>query len=176
MCPRLHPHIQQDAQPKHARKYHPHHRILFHAAIACQIASGQSAGHASGKGTNQQRNSKNRGHNNAGQNGMADSIAHQRPAFHHQETRQQCGGHRNNDRDQKSVLHECELKRQNKRVYIHHFFPAACEAKCPCSACLALRFAAKSPCAGANTKAIRKINVCKTTMIAPVAPSKKKLI
>ena len=41
------------------------------------------------------------------------------------------------------------------------------------SACCARAFRASTPCLGAKTKARRKISVCSTTMMPPVAPSRK---
>jgi hypothetical protein len=105
------------------------------------------------------------GEHHARQHGVADRIAHQRPALQHQKHDSMAAGTatssemRNafcmkgnwNGRSRDSA-HDCGLRRGLQCG------PAA---------------RASSPCLGANTKASRKIRVCSTTMTPPVAPSRK---
>ncbi len=163
---RTDPGVDHDPQPEHARKHHPHDGVLLDAAVLGQIAGGERGHHPGTERAEDQRQPEDIGQDHARQDRMADCIAHQRPAFQHQETGQQRRRHRHDGRDQKGIPHEGELERQ-KDLFDHGRAPS------PPDACRARARAASSPCLGARTKTARKISVCRQTMIPPVAPFRK---
>ena len=72
------------------------------------------AGHAGGEGADRERQADDIGEHDAGQHGMGDRVAHQRPALEHQEAGQQRHGGGDQDRDQQRLLHEGESERQKQ--------------------------------------------------------------
>ena len=122
----------------------------------------QRADHAGGEGADEQREAEAVGEDDAGQDGMADRVAHQRPAAAARGSRRAApSGRRRSARDQEGALHEVEGEGQQQ---VAHRVASARPAR---------GRAASRPCFGAKTKAARKTSVCSTTMIPPVAPSRK---
>ena len=157
--------IKDQAKPEHAGENDAHHRILFDTAVIFQETGGESAKHAGREGADREGYADDIGDDHAGKDGVADGVSHQRPAFQNQEAGQQ--RHRDCDqhRDHQRIDHEAELERRKKRLdHVHGAASSACAAR--------LR-AASMPCLGAKKNAIRKIAVCSTTMMPPVAPSRK---
>ena len=152
---------QHDAEAEHPRKDDAQQRVFLDPAVLLQIADAERAGHPGYESSDRQRQSGDIGQHYAGQDRMADRIAHQGPALQHQKTGQERGGHRYAEPDQESLLHEFE---REGREGVHH---------CVADTSRRRRRAAKRPCLGANRKAIRNRIVCRTTITPPVAPSRK---
>ncbi|MCY1233767.1 hypothetical protein D9M72_463220 [compost metagenome] len=157
--------VEHQPEAEHAGEDHAHHRILLDAAVFLEIAGQKRAGHAGGKGADGKRQADDVGDDDAGEDRMRDRVAHQRPALQHQETGEHGGRDRHQHRDQKRVAHELEFEDRKQHVERDHRAASIGSA-------LRLR-AASSPCFGAKTKAVRKMSVCSTMMMPPVAPSRK---
>ena len=157
--------VEHQPEPEHAREHDPHHRVLLDAAVLLEEAGRQRADHAGRESADCIGKSDNVGDHDAGKNGMRDRVAHQRPALEDEEAGEECGRDRDQYRDDQRVAHELELEGLEERVEQRHG-PAS-------SAWIARRRAASMPCLGARKKTARKVSVCRTTMIPPVAPSRK---
>ena len=164
--------VEHDAEAEHAGEHDAHHRVLLDAAVLLEVAGRQRAEHAGGECADGERNAGDVGEHDARQHGVADGVAHQRPALEHQEAGEQRRRHRHQQRYGEGLLHEGKLERQEQRLD-HAPVPGTSSTTPASSASLARRRAASSPCFGAKTKAARKISVCATTMMPPVAPSRK---
>jgi hypothetical protein len=79
--------------------------------LSDKIAGRNGTDHAGDECPDQERDADQIGEHDAGQHGMSQRIAHQRPAFEHQKAGEQGGGHRQDRGDQKGLLHEAKLKR-----------------------------------------------------------------
>ena len=97
MHPAIHGNKKHDPQAEHAGKHHAHDGVLLDPAVARQKARGHGGEHASGKGPKDQGGADQVGQHNAGQDGVADRITHQGPAFQHQKAGQQGRWHRDDD-------------------------------------------------------------------------------
>ena len=157
--------VEHEAKPEHAREDHAHHRVLLDPAVLLQEAGRGGADHAGGEGADRVGKAEDIGEDHAGKHGMADRIAHQRPALQHEEAGQERHRHGDDRRDHQRIDHEVEAEGRQQRLDENHHPASSSQA--------ARRRAARRPCLGARRKAIRKIVVCSTTMMPPVAPSRK---
>ena len=155
--------VKHDAEPEHAGEHHAHHGVLLDPAVVAQIPGRQRAEHAGGEGADDQRQASDIGQHDARQDGVADRIAHQRPALQHQKADSSAVGGATISAIRKRVLHEGELERGQAVDRAHR----------PPQRGAARRRAARMPCLGAKTKATRNSAVCRQTMTPPVAPSRK---
>ncbi|MFT4701003.1 MAG: hypothetical protein ACI90E_001680 [Yoonia sp.] len=159
--------VQNDPQPKHAGKDTAHNRVLLHAAIVCQKPRQQGTRHTSSECPNNEPNPDHPHQGNARKHSMADHVADQRPAFHHQETRQQSRGLCDQQRNPERSVHRLKLKWEKPSIH---------QATFPFKAATTLRRPTNIPSFGANTQAIKRTRICKQTISPPVAPSRTKLI
>ena len=162
----LHLYVENEAQPEHAGKDDAEHRVFLDAAVFLEEAGRERAGHARGEGADGERDRQDIGQHDAGKDRVRDRIPHQRPALQDEEAGEDGHGCRNHQGHQEGALHEVDLERQDQQLkrLVHAVSSSVRRRR---------RRAASMPCLGANTKAARKISVCITTMMPPVAPSRK---
>jgi len=118
--------------------------------------------HARGEGPDGERDACKIGDHDTRQHGVRNGVAHQRPALEHHVAGENCRRHRDQRRDDERHLHEGKLERRQE---VDH--PSSAPVS---SAAAERRRAASNPCLGAKTNAIRKMSVCSTTIMPPVAP------
>ena len=151
--------VEHDAEREHAGEDDAHGGVLLHPAVVLHEAGGAGAEHAGGEGADRERGAEPVGDDDAGQHRVADRVAHQRPAAQDQQAGEQRHRDRDDRGDQEGALHEVEGEGQQQVAHR--------------SASRPRRRAASMPCFGAKTSAARKTSVCRTTMMPPVAPSRK---
>ena len=154
--------VQHDPQREHGGKDHSHHRIAFQPAVVGEIPGQKRRAKAGDESPQKQGKPRHMGQHDAGQNGMADCVSHQSPAFQDQKARQKRTRRGHDQRDQERVLHERELEGLDQS-FDHR------------SASRLRRRAARMPCLGAKRKAREKSVNWRRTITPPVAPSRKKL-
>ena len=165
----LHLRKNHEAKRKQPSEHHAHHRIFLHAAVGFDVAGGHRAKEPRGKRSHGQRQTDRVGDHDPRQHRVRDGIAHQRPAFEHQITREHRTHCADRDADDHRIDHERELKWLEQRgdhdgtsVAPAPNAAARRRARCPIS-----------PCFGAKTRAATNNALCKVTMQPPVEPSKK---
>ena len=153
--------MDHDPQAEQARHDDAKRGVGLDPAVGIQPSRRQGADHPGDEGPDQQRDPRQIGQDDPGQHRMADTVAHQGPASQHQKAAEQGRGNGDNDGDQRGLDHEGKGEGGGQPGHGR--------------ACRMRRRLARMPCVGARTKAARKISVCRTTMMPPVAPSRKKL-
>lgn len=143
--------VEHQTEPEHARKDDAHHRILLDAAVVLEETRRDRAEDSGHEGTDRIGQADDIGDDDTREHGVADGVAHKRPAFQHEEAGEHGGRYGDQRRDDQRVDHEAELERSEKGLDNAHDGVSSVLA--------ARRRAAIIPCFGAKKKAIRKIAV-----------------
>jgi hypothetical protein len=143
MLVRLHLREEDQPQPKHAREYDAHHRILFHAAVLLEVAGQQRTREPRGERADGERQAEHEREHHPRQHGMRDRIAHQRPALEHQIAGQHRADRTDEDGGNERPLHEAVAQWHGKEVpkLTHGIAPSEAAGR---------RRAASTPCLGAK--------------------------
>ena len=128
--------------------------VALQGATPFEPAGSQGAGESGGEGTRDERQAEDGGDDDAGQDGVRDGVAHQRPAFEDDVAGEQGAGDAEQQGDGERLLHEGVLQGVGEDVHGRWRRAARC-------------------CRRRTVKTTRKRPPCRTTTTAPVLPLTK---